>query len=56
MLSENPTLPKFKRVVLVIGLAALMGGLLLFKYLSYLNSHWAEVWCYKADLRTKGFI
>ena len=56
MLSENPTLPKFKRVVLVIGLAVLMGGLLLFTYLSYFNRHWADDWCYNADFRSKGFI
>src|SRR5262245_9935550 len=56
MLSENPKLLAFKRVVLFIGLAVLMGGLLLFTCLSYFNRHWADDWCYNADFRSKGFI
>lgn len=56
MLSENLTSLKFKRVVLFVGLAVLMGGLLLFTYLSYFNRHWADDWCYNADFRSKGFI
>ena len=56
MRSENLISPTFKRAVLCIGLAVLMGGLLLFTYLSYFNRHWADDWCYNADFRNKGFI
>jgi hypothetical protein len=56
MRSENLKSPPFKRVVLFIGLAVLMGGLLLFTYLSYFNRHWADDWCYNADFRSRGFI
>ena len=56
MLLENLASPKFKRIVLLIGLAVLAGGLLLFISLSYFNRHWADDWCYNADFRSKGFI
>lgn len=56
MLLENLASPKFRRIVLLIGLAVLAGGLLLFISLSYFNRHWADDWCYNADFRSKGFI
>jgi|GEM_PF-1151292 len=56
MLTETLTTPKFKRVILDIGLIAIFGGLLLFTYLSVYNRYWADDWCYNADLRTKGFM
>ena len=48
--------PKFKRIVLFLGLAVLAGGLLLYISLSYFNRHWADDWCYNADFRNKGFM
>ncbi|MEP7134742.1 MAG: hypothetical protein ABI904_07390 [Chloroflexota bacterium] len=56
MLIENLSSPKFKRIILFIGLAVLVGGLGLFTFLSYYNRYWADDWCYNADLRNKGFI
>lgn len=56
MLSEKLVPPKFKRIILSIGLAVFLGGLCLFTYLSYYNRFWADDWCYNADFRIKGFI
>jgi len=56
MLSENLTSEKFKRIILLIGSAILLGGLSLFIYLSVYNRHWADDWCYNADFRHKGFL
>lgn len=56
MLIENLSSPKFKRIILFIGLAVLVGGLGLFTFLSYYNRYWADDWCYNADLRNKGFL
>jgi hypothetical protein len=56
MLAENLTFEKFKRVILLIGSAILLGGLALFLFLSVYNRHWADDWCYNADLRHKGFL
>jgi len=55
MLLENLTSPKFKKVILSVGLIALFGGLFLFILLSYYNRYWADDWCYNADFRIKGF-
>src|SRR5262245_53690161 len=56
MLAENPGSSKFKRIVLSLGVAVLLGGLLLFIFLSVYNRHWADDWCYNADFRNKGFL
>lgn len=50
------TSPRFKRIVLVVGLIVLFGGLCLFIFLSYYNRYWADDWCYNADYRLKGFM
>jgi hypothetical protein len=56
MLLQILSSPTFKRIVLLIGLAVLLGGLLLFISLGYFNRHWADDWCYNADFHTKGFL
>ena len=56
MLLENLASPKFKRIVLLTGLAVLAGGLLLYVSLSYFNRHWADDWCYDADSAAKDSI
>ena len=56
MLSENTVSAKFKKIVLYLGVAVLLGGLLLFIYLSVYNRYWADDWCYNADFRNKGFL
>jgi len=56
MLLENLSSPKFKKIILYIGLAALVGGLCLFIFLSYYNRYWADDWCYNTDFRSKGFL
>lgn len=50
------TSPRSKKIVLVVGLAVLLGGLSLFVYLSYYNRYWADDWCYNADYLLKGFM
>jgi hypothetical protein len=56
MPSEPLAFQKFKQSLLVLGVALLLGGLLLFAYLSVYNRHWADDWCYNADFRNKGFL
>lgn len=56
MLFETFNLHNFKKIVLHIGLTVLVGGLLLFVYLSVYNRHWADDWCYNADFRNKGVL
>src|SRR5262245_32451248 len=56
MLPENPTSSKFKKTVLTLGTAVLLGGLFLFVYLSIYNRYWADDWCYNADFHNKGFL
>lgn len=48
--------PLWQRLILLLGLAVMLGGLLLFIHLSLYNRYWADDWCYNADLRNKGFL
>ena len=56
MLTAILTSSKVKKIIPVIGLIILVGGLGLFTFLSYYNRYWADDWCYNADLRNKGFM
>jgi hypothetical protein len=56
MLTESPATLRLNRIVLLVGLAIMLGGLSLFIYLSYYNRYWADDWCYNADYLLKGFM
>jgi hypothetical protein len=56
MLTESLPSPKFKKIILTVGLIVLFSGLALFIFLSYYNRYWADDWCYNADFRIKGFL
>jgi len=46
---------KHNKIILLIGLVVMLGGLTLFIYLGYYNRYWADDWCYNADLSRLGF-
>jgi len=56
MLVDTFSFPKFKKIVLVIGLVVVLGGLFFFTYLSVYNRYWGDDWCYNADLRNRGLL
>ena len=56
MLTVSLTSPRFKKIILTVGLIVLFSGLALFIFLSYYNRYWADDWCYNADFRIKGFL
>lgn len=56
MLTETPANFRLNRIVLLIGLTIMLGGLSLFIFLSYYNRYWADDWCYNADYLLKGFM
>jgi hypothetical protein len=48
--------PLWQKLILALGLAILLGGLFFYIHLGSYNRHWADDWCYNADLRNKGFL
>ena len=45
---------KQERILLFIGLATMLLGLLLFAYLGYFNRYYADDWCYNLDFKNLG--